>query len=124
MFSSFFFQFVAGCTYPAMMQTPDFPSDIKQRVERLLGTCSGKSLGAYSESQGLLTIREDVARYIEERDGFPARPSDIYLSNGASDGIKTIIKLLMNADPEKPSGIVSRRENRRKERNQLKILHR
>lgn len=99
-------QFVAGCTYPTILQAPDFPSDIKRRVENVLGTCSGKSLGAYSESQGLLAIREDVAKYIEERDGFPARPSDIYLCNGASDGIKTIIKLLMNTDPEKPSGIM------------------
>ena len=100
-----------------MLQTPDFPADIKQRVERLLNSCSGRSLGAYSESQGLLAIREDVAKYIEERDGFPARPSDIYLCNGASDGIKTIIKLLMNTDPKKPSGIVS--ERRRDETNDL-----
>lgn len=60
-----------------------------------------------------------MAKYIEERDGFPARPSDIYLCNGASDGIKTIIKLLMNTDPEKPSGIVSERE--RNEINSMNI---
>jgi alanine transaminase len=89
------------------MESPSFPSDIKQRVERLLSACGGQSLGAYTESQGILTIREEVVKYIEQRDGYPARASDIYLCNGASDGIKTVIKLLMNADPTKPSGIVS-----------------
>jgi alanine transaminase len=89
------------------MDSSNFPSDIKQRVERILSACGGKSLGAYTESQGIITIREDIANYIQERDGYPANPTDIYLCNGASDGIKTVIKLLMNVDTEKPSGIVS-----------------
>lgn len=88
------------------MNSPDFPSDIKKRVERLLSACGGKSLGSYTESAGLLTIREDIAAYIQQRDGYPADPNDIYLCNGASDGIKTVIKLLMNNNPKQPSGIV------------------
>ena len=92
------------------MESADFPLDIKQRVERLLSACGGKSLGAYTESQGIITIREDIANYIQERDGHPANASDIYLCNGASDGIKTVIKLLMNNDANKPSGIVSLRQ--------------
>lgn len=91
------------------MDAPDFPSDVKQRVQRLLASCGGKSLGAYTESQGIITIREDIAKYIQERDGYPANASDIYLCNGASDGIKTVMKLLMNNDDKKPSGIVSNR---------------
>lgn len=104
---SFSKQFIAGCTYPPIMNAPDFPVDIKQKAERLLNSCGGKSLGAYTESQGIITIREDIAKYIETRDGYPSNASDIYLCNGASDGIKTVIKLLMNNDAKKPSGIVS-----------------
>jgi alanine transaminase len=89
------------------MDLADFPTDIKQRVDRFLSACGGKSLGSYTESQGVITVREDIAKYIEERDGHPSNPGDIYLCNGASDGIKTVIKLLMNNDPKKPSGIVS-----------------
>ncbi|CAF0870355.1 unnamed protein product [Rotaria sordida] len=99
-------QFVAGCTYPELMKSSNFPSDIKSRVERLLSVCGGKSLGAYTESQGIITIREDIAAYIQQRDGYPSDPNNIYLCNGASDGIKTIIKLLMNNNLEKPSGIM------------------
>ena len=89
------------------MESASFPSDIKQRVQRLLSSCGGQSLGAYTESQGIVTIREDIIKYIQERDGHPANPNDIYLCNGASDGIKTVMKLLMNTDSKKPSGIVS-----------------
>lgn len=46
------------------------------------------SLGAYSASQGIECIRQDVARYIEKRDGgIPSNPDNIYLSTGASDAI-------------------------------------
>ena len=88
------------------MDMPSFPQDIKQRVQRLLAACGGKSLGAYTESPGISTIREDIATYIHQRDGYPSDPNNIYLCNGASDGIKTVMKLLMNNDPKKPSGIV------------------
>lgn len=44
--------------------------------------------GAYSASQGVNCIREDVAAYVTRRDGgVPADPDNIYLTTGASDGI-------------------------------------
>lgn len=44
--------------------------------------------GSYSASQGIESVRQDVARYIERRDGgVPCDPDNIYLTTGASDGI-------------------------------------
>lgn len=44
--------------------------------------------GAYSISSGIQLIREDVARYIQRRDGgIPADPNNVFLSTGASDAI-------------------------------------
>lgn len=44
--------------------------------------------GSYSASQGIDSVRQDVARYIERRDGgVHCDPDDIYLTTGASDGI-------------------------------------
>ena len=44
--------------------------------------------GAYSASQGIDSVRQDVARYVERRDGgVPCDPDNIYLTTGASDGI-------------------------------------
>lgn len=40
-------------------------------------------------------VREDVARYIESRDGLPANPNDIFLSSGASEAVKVSPKLMI-----------------------------
>ena len=45
-------------------------------------------LGAYSDSQGLEGIRNNVAKYISDRDGYASVPSHIYLTSGASEAIR------------------------------------
>lgn len=89
------------------METSDFPSDIKRKVERLLSACGGRSLGSYTEASGMFIIRQDIADYIHRRDGYLCNPDDIYLCDGATNGIRTVMKLIMNNDPKKPSGVVS-----------------
>ena len=67
-------------------------------------------LGAYSDSQGLEAIRNNVAKFINERDGYPSDPGHIYLTSGASEGIRVrdksslIIKIidLMHNDVTRP----------------------
>ncbi|XP_075432393.1 alanine aminotransferase 2 isoform X2 [Ascaphus truei] len=85
---TFLRQVVALCTYPDLLDNPSFPRDAKIRARRILQACGGQSLGSYSASQGVSCIREDVAQYIERRDGgVPADPDNMYLTTGASDGI-------------------------------------
>lgn len=58
--------------------------------------------GAYSASQGIDSVRKDVARYVERRDGgVPCDPDNIYLTTGASDGIMvhTASNLLTSPSP-------------------------
>ncbi|KAK6186155.1 hypothetical protein SNE40_008250 [Patella caerulea] len=99
---TFLRQVAAICTYPdVLLKDPNFPSDAKDRAQRILDGCGGKSIGAYSDSSGVRVIREDIARYITERDGQASDPDDIFLSTGASDGIKIIMKLLMTGQPGK-----------------------
>lgn len=95
---TFIRQVIALCTYPDLMKSSDFPSDAKNRAQRILDGCGGKSIGAYSDSAGVRVIREDVARYISKRDGFPSDADNIFLSTGASDGIKSILKLAMTGE--------------------------
>lgn len=45
-------------------------------------------LGAYSDSQGLEGIRNNVTKYISDRDGYASDPSHIYLTSGASEAIR------------------------------------
>ncbi|CAF1292350.1 unnamed protein product [Rotaria sordida] len=100
-------QFIAGCSYPPFMETPDFPSDIKCKVESLMSVCGGRSLGSYTEASGIFAIRQDVADYIHRRDGYSSNPEDIYLCDGATNGIRTVLKLIMNNDLKKPSGVMT-----------------
>ncbi|KAF2744772.1 alanine aminotransferas-like protein [Sporormia fimetaria CBS 119925] len=74
-----------------------YKSDVIERAKWLLHEV--KSVGAYSASQGAPGIRESVAKFIERRDGYPASSKDIYLSNGASSGVNTLLHVIC-AKPE------------------------
>ncbi|GAB1604840.1 alanine aminotransferase 2-like [Argonauta hians] len=90
---------MALCLSPELlMDNPKIPDDCKARAVRILKDCRGSSIGSYSNSEGLLIIREYIARYIEKRDGYPANISDILLTSGASDGIKMILNVLMTGE--------------------------
>lgn len=56
------------------------------------------SVGAYSHSQGVPAIRQDVANFIAKRDGYSSDPESIFLTAGASTGVENIIKLIVS-DP-------------------------
>jgi alanine transaminase len=104
---TFLRQVVALCTYPELLDSPSFPKDAKQRAERILNGCGGKSIGAYSESVGVEVIRRDVADYIRQRDGGVASDyNDIFLCAGASEGIKAILKLLMTGKENPQAGVM------------------
>ena len=52
-------------------------------------------IGSYSDSRGIEIIRKHVADFISERDGVPCDYDNIYLVNGASEGIKTMLYVVM-----------------------------
>ena len=45
-------------------------------------------LGSYSDSQGVRSIREHVTEYLETRDSHCADISNIFMLNGASEGVR------------------------------------
>ena len=60
---------------------------VAQRLS-LTGSLGCVDTGSYSDSCGLPLVRDDVAHYIAERDGFPCSADDVFLCTGASNGIK------------------------------------
>ena len=36
---------MAICSYPELLNDPRFPSDVKERAQRILNDCKGKSVG-------------------------------------------------------------------------------
>ncbi|XP_073321379.1 alanine aminotransferase 2 [Pagrus major] len=100
-------QVVALCCFPELMDSPAFPDDAKQRAQRILQDCGGHSLGSYSASQGVECVRRDIADYIAQRDqGVPADWNNIYLTTGASDGIMSILKLLVSGEGRSRTGVM------------------
>ncbi len=90
-------QVLAVCQYPDLIQRGAglFPSDVLETAGRILkGT--GHGLGAYSDSKGVRFVREAVADFIRERDGFDADPESIFLTDGASKGVQTALRILIS----------------------------
>ena len=65
-----------------------------------------KSVGAYSMSQGIPHIRENVAKFISgstsiivlltiDRDGYRATPDNVFLTTGASQGVNYLIQIIL-----------------------------
>jgi len=70
-----------------------YPSDVLARARAYLGAVP--SVGAYSDSQGVKLVREHVADFISARDGYPASAKDIFLTDGASAGVKGLMSVLI-----------------------------
>ena len=90
-------QILALCEYPALMELAPgaFPPDVIEAARAVLaGTKFG--LGAYSESRGVRFIREAVAEFILERDHIGVDPDAIFLTDGASKGVQTALRLLIS----------------------------
>ena len=82
------------------LRDKDFLSEeILTLSEEILSKTNG--IGAYTESKGYLFVREAIASFINKRDGFAPEsklssdPEQIFLTDGASDGAKRILNLLI-----------------------------
>lgn len=67
------------------------------------------SMGAYTHSQGIDLVRQEVAAFIEQRDGSPAgsvSPDAVFLTNGASDGVRMCMTTLMRKAPVFNDGVL------------------
>jgi len=67
---------------PSLAERASFPPDVVERAQKYLA--SFPDIGAYSESQGMYSVREEVSQFLLERDGYPSDPNSIFLTNGAS----------------------------------------
>eukprot|EP00803_Ostreobium_quekettii_P006212 evm.model.scf_208.1 EVM.evm.TU.scf_208.1 scf_208:26666-34103(+) len=71
-----------------------FPSDAIARAKKLLVDFKG-GIGAYSDSKGNPVVRQEVADFIEKRDGFPANPENIFLTDGASVAVRLALEAMI-----------------------------
>ena len=71
-----------------------FPLDVIQTAEEYHRNIP---VGPYSNTKGVLYIRQLVASFIKVRDGgFPCDPENIFLTNGASPAISAVLQMLID----------------------------
>ncbi|KAJ1679830.1 alanine transaminase, partial [Spiromyces aspiralis] len=72
-----------------------FPADTIERA-KMVFRWTDNAIGAYSASLGIHEIREDVAKFIEERDGYPSNPELIRLTADASVSVERLLNLIIS----------------------------
>lgn len=86
---------------PPLLDNPRAPelfsAEAIDRARELLAAFGGR-MGAYSDARGVPAIREQVAKFILQRDGHQANPDHIFLTDGASVGVKYALNALIRDD--------------------------
>jgi alanine transaminase len=96
---TFFRQILAICDYPELLNHEDlFPKDVVERARDVLKNSNGT--GAYTESKGLKFVREQIAKFLEKRDGHKADSEMIYTLDGASSGVNYMLTLLIRGEQD------------------------
>jgi len=95
---TFFRQVLALAHYPALLSHPDagklFAADAMDRARTYLQEVYGGT-GAYTSSQGIRGVRQEVANFLQARDGHAAQVDNIFLTDGASAGVKMLLNLII-----------------------------
>jgi alanine transaminase len=101
---TFFREVIALCDYPALIDKQEtnalFSSDAIKRAKQIIEKIPGRTTGAYSHSQGVKVCREDIAAGITARDGYPASPDNIYITDGASPGVHMMMQMLLRSEKD------------------------
>ena len=92
-------QVLAMVEDPSLMELKDkYPKDIIEHAKKLMDSmgCIGTT-GAYTDSRGLMYVRQKVCEFLKETEGgIETSPEDVYLTDGASIGIKLFLNLLIS----------------------------
>ncbi|XP_050136488.1 alanine aminotransferase 2, mitochondrial-like [Malus sylvestris] len=101
---TFFREVLALCDHPAILDKSEtqglFSADAIERAWQILDQIPGRATGAYSHSQGIKGLRDTIAAGNEARDGYPADPNDIFLTDGASPAVHMMMQLLISSEKD------------------------
>ncbi|XP_057979904.1 alanine aminotransferase 2-like [Malania oleifera] len=101
---TFFREVLALCDHPSILDKSEtqglFSADAIERAWQILDQIPGRATGAYSHSQGIKGLRDTIAAGIAARDGFPADPNDLFLTDGASPAVHMMMQLLIRSEKD------------------------
>ncbi|KAL7720829.1 Alanine aminotransferase [Entamoeba marina] len=85
--------------FPDLLETHAdwFPADIVNHAKYIIKSIGVKgTTGAYTHSMGVSNFRKSIKEFIERRDDVAANVEDIFITDGASSGIKLILNMLIS----------------------------
>ena len=108
---TFYRQVLSLLEFPKLLkekyhQTPPVFSETALDYAHTIRGNMETGMGAYSDSNGHEFIREAIAEFIDKRDeveknnGIRSHPDTIFLTDGASEGAKNIIELLISTNQD------------------------
>ena len=89
---TFFRQVIATVTCPQLLETASFSDDVKRRAQQYLDSFG--SVGCYTDSTGNAIVPKSIAEFISKRDGVVANSDNIFLYNGASEAIASMMQVI------------------------------
>lgn len=82
--------------YPELINMGLFPIDVVEKAKEIFSSLGqNQNIILYSDCQGLKKVRESVRQFLLESDQVDSNISKIFLVNGASDGITSMISLIL-----------------------------
>ena len=75
-----------------------FPADAIERARAIKVGLNHHGTGAYTHSQGPMMFRQEICKFIEERDELEKGsidPNCVFMTNGASSGIEMILNAVI-----------------------------
>mmetsp|Transcript_13433 Transcript_13433/g.15606 ORF Transcript_13433/g.15606 Transcript_13433/m.15606 type:complete len:536 (+) Transcript_13433:92-1699(+) len=73
-----------------------YPADAISRAQKYLDFV--KSVGAYSASNGVAIVRDEVSEFLKNRDSVKVNPNDIFLTSGASEAVEMLMRVLIRSN--------------------------
>lgn len=80
---------------PSLLQSKDIMEEAKIKAQSYL-KIPNFSIGAYSDSKGLLYTRKKISEWYYRRDGYKINEDDLYLTNGGNNAYEHAINLITN----------------------------
>jgi alanine transaminase len=100
---TFLRQVIAGTLCPSLLEADVFPDSVIRRVRLYLKAISNGAMGGYSDASGFDVFRKAVSKYISKRDDCECDFNNIYLTDGALDGMIFMNNLIFS---KKDAGIM------------------
>ncbi|XP_004959833.2 alanine aminotransferase 2 [Setaria italica] len=101
---TYFREVLSLCDHPALLDKSEthalYSSDAIERAWQILDKIPGRATGAYSHSQGIKGLRDEIAAGIAARDGFHASGDNIFLTDGASPAVHMMMQLLIRSEKD------------------------